>query len=84
MLPISRIFLCPLLHLPKSHGFDAPKSQFPITPFERSRWRGGRFACYTPRVMLQRGVLIQRFRFRLILATAFNSVNYSQKSIQIP
>ena len=56
----------------------------PIIPFERSRWRGGRYACYTLRVMPQRGVLIQRFRFRLILATAFNSVNYSQKSIQIP
>ena len=33
---------------------------------------------HTPRVMPQRGVLIHRFRFRLILATAFNSVNYSQ------
>jgi hypothetical protein len=54
----------------------------PIIPFERSRWRGGRYAYYTLRVMPQRGVLIHRFR--LILATAFNSANYSQKSIQIP
>ena len=52
--------------------------------FERSRWRGRRFACYTPRVMPQRGVLVQRVRFRVILATAFNSVDYSQKSIEIP
>jgi len=53
-------------------------------PLERSRWRGRRFACYTPRVMPQRGVLVQRVRFRVILATAFNSVDYSQKSIEIP
>jgi hypothetical protein len=59
-------------------------SQLPITPFERSRWRGRRFACYTPRVMPQPGVLVQRFRFRVIFATAFNSVNYSHKSIEIP
>src|ERR1700730_38393 len=26
----------------------------PIRPFERSRWRGGRYACYTPQVMPQR------------------------------
>jgi hypothetical protein len=26
---------------------------FPITAFERSRWRGGRFACYAPHVMPQ-------------------------------
>ena len=51
---------------------------------QRSRWRGGRFACYTPRAMPQRGVLIQRFRFRTIFATAFKSVDYGQKSIQIP
>ncbi len=34
--------------------------------------------------MPQRGVLVQRVRFRVILATAFNSVDYSQKSIEIP
>jgi hypothetical protein len=28
--------------------------------------------------------LVQRFRFRFILATAFNSIDYSQKSIEIP
>ena len=56
----------------------------PITPFERSRWRGGRFACYTPRVMQQHGVLIDLIRFWLILATAVNSVDYRRKSIQIP
>ncbi len=38
----------------------------------------------SPRVMPQRGVLVQRVRFRVILATAFNSVDYSQKSIEIP
>jgi hypothetical protein len=28
--------------------------QFPVTALERSRWRGGRFACYAPHVMPQR------------------------------
>jgi hypothetical protein len=51
-------------------------SQLPDAPFERSRWRGGRYACYTPRVMLQRGVLNEFIRFRLILATDVNSVGY--------
>jgi hypothetical protein len=59
-------------------------SQLPIIPFERSLWRGGRYACYTPRVLLQRGVLNGFIRFRLILATAVNSVDYTRKSIQIP
>jgi hypothetical protein len=31
-----------------------PCGLLPGTPFERSRWRGGRFACYAPRVMPQR------------------------------
>jgi len=59
-------------------------SHIPITRFERSRWRRGRYACSTPRVMLQRGVLNDFIRFRLILATAVNSVDYRRKSIQIP
>jgi hypothetical protein len=46
--------------------------QFPVIPFERSRWRGGRQACYTPRVMLQRGVMNDFICFPLItvLSTA--------------
>src|SRR6266404_399145 len=46
--------------------------QFPVNPFERSRWRGGRLACYTPRVMPQRGVTNDFIRFPLItvLSTA--------------
>jgi len=56
----------------------------PKTVFERSRWRGGRCACYTPRVMPQRGIMIPRFRFRVISAAALNSVDYSPKSIEIP
>jgi len=35
-------------------------------------------------VIPQRGVLVQLFRFRFILVTAFNSVDRSQKSIKIP
>jgi len=63
---------------------DDVVSQFPGTPFEQSRSRGGRFAWLIPRVKVQRGVLMQRSRFRFILATTFNSVDYSQESIQIP
>jgi hypothetical protein len=59
-------------------------SHIPVIPFERSRWRGRRYACYTPRVMPQRGFLFHCFRFRSILATPFNSIDYSQKSIEIP
>jgi len=38
-----------------------------------SRSSSGRFACYTPRVMPQRGVLIDRFHFWPIFATAVKS-----------
>jgi len=49
--------------------------QFPANPFERSRWRGGRQACYTPRVMLQSDVLNNFIRFPLItvLSTSLHS-----------
>src|ERR1700688_2558848 len=42
-------------------------SHVPIVPFERSRWRGRRFACYAPRVMPQPGIFIDLIRFCLIL-----------------
>jgi hypothetical protein len=58
--------------------------QFPITASERSRWRGGRFACYAPPVMPQRDAMTGPIRFRSILATAVNSIDYKRKSIQIP
>jgi hypothetical protein len=64
---------------PSIHCFGRQKWEIPIFPFERSRWRGGRYGFYTPRVMPQRSVLMQCFRFRFILATPFNSVNCSQK-----
>ena len=42
---------------------------------ELSRWRGGRVACYTPRVIPQPDVLIHVFHFRFVLATILNSVD---------
>jgi len=33
------------------------------SPFERSRWRGGRFACYAPHVMPQGRAFNCDFRF---------------------
>ena len=65
-------------------GPRAAKSHIPIIPFERSRWRGRRFACYTPRVMPQLSVLILLFHFRPIFGTPVNCVNYRRKSIQFP
>ena len=62
----------------------ATSCQLPIIAFERSRWRGRRFACYTPRVMPQGGFLNCFFHFRLIFVTAVNSVDYRRKSIQFP
>ena len=56
----------------------------PITPFERSRWRGGRYACYTLAVMPHQGVLYRDFRFCVILATTVKSVGYRRESIQFP
>src|SRR5580704_9656629 len=40
--------------------------QVPITRLERSRWRGGRFACYAPQVMLQGSAFSFDFCFSLI------------------
>jgi hypothetical protein len=37
--------------------------QFPVTPFELSRWRGGRFACYAPEVMPKGRTFNCDFRF---------------------
>ena len=36
-----------------ANGLPTP---FTVTVFERSRWRGGRFACYAPHVMPQHKV----------------------------
>jgi len=58
--------------------------QIPLRPSERSRWRGGCYARHTTPVKPQRGVLIPRFRFRVISATVFDSKDYSLKSIEIP
>jgi len=48
--------------------------------FEPSRWRGRRFACYTPRVMPQLDVLTHVSHFRPVL----NCVAYKAKAHSIP
>jgi hypothetical protein len=51
------------------------------TPFERSRWRGGRYACDTPNIMGFRSVLN---RLSPILLIRLPSACCRRKSIQFP
>jgi len=50
----------------------ASNSYLPRTPFEPSRWRGGRFACYAPHVMQQGNAYNCDFRFPLIFLSMQN------------
>src|SRR5271154_6570228 len=51
---------------------------------ERSRWRGGRFACYAPHVMPQRSAFNSGFRFSLYFLSRAKSIDYRGKKIQFP
>ena len=51
---------------------------------ERSRWRGGRFACYAPHVMLQRKTFNFDSRFSLIFLSQAKSIDCKRKKIQFP
>jgi hypothetical protein len=57
---------------------------FPITAFERSRWRDGRFACYAPHVMPQGRAFNCDFRFSLIFLSQAKSTGCKRKKIQFP
>jgi len=57
---------------------------FPDSSFERSRWRGGRFACYAPHVMLQGRAFNCDFRFSLIFLSHAKSIGCKRKRIQFP
>jgi hypothetical protein len=52
--------------------------------FERSRWRGGRFACYAPHVMPQGRAFNFDFRFSLIFVSPAKSISCKRKRIQFP
>jgi hypothetical protein len=58
--------------------------KLPVTRLERSRWRGGRFACYAPHVMLQGSAFNFDFRFSLILLSHAKSIGCKRKRIQFP
>jgi hypothetical protein len=58
--------------------------KFPVTAFERSRWRDGRFACYAPHVMLQGRAFNCDFRFSLIFLNQAKSAGCKRKKIQFP
>ncbi len=58
--------------------------QFPIRALERSRWRGGRFACYAPHVMQQRSAFNSDFRFSLHFLSHAKSIDCRGKKIQFP
>jgi hypothetical protein len=45
-----------------------------VTALGRSRWRGGRFACYAPHVMPQGRAFNCDFRFSLVLTTQAKSI----------
>src|SRR5437879_6017631 len=67
-----------------SRHLASRKSQSPRTPFERSRWRGGRFACYAPDVMPQGNAFNCDFRFSLIFLSHAKSIGCRRKKIQFP
>jgi hypothetical protein len=56
----------------------------PVSAFERSRWRGGRFACYGSHVMLQGRAFNCDFRFPLIFISHAKSIGCKRKRIQFP
>jgi hypothetical protein len=58
--------------------------QSPRTPFERSRWRGGRFARYAPSVMPQGSACNGDFRFSVIFLSSAKSIGCKRKKIQFP
>ena len=59
-------------------------AQLPRTPFERSRWRGGRFACYAPDVMPQGRAFNCDSRFSLIFLSHAKSIGCRREKIQSP
>jgi len=64
--------------------FLAPESTSAVIPFERSRWRGRRFACYAHHVMPQGGAFNCDFRFSLISVSHAKSIDCRRKKIQFP
>ena len=80
-----------LSNKPFANESEAPKAQdketdpqFPVSAFERSRWRGGRFACYALQVMPQRSASNSKFRFSLFFLSPAKSLDYRGKRIQLP
>jgi hypothetical protein len=55
-----------------------------VCAFERSRWRGGRFACYALQVMPQGRAFNCDFRFPLIFLSPAKSIGCKRKRIQFP
>jgi hypothetical protein len=58
--------------------------QFPITAFERSRRRGGRFARYARDIMLDYEVLNRNLRSPLTFLSNAKSIGCGRKKIQSP
>jgi hypothetical protein len=56
----------------------------PGTPFERSRWRGRRFACYAQHVMPQGGAFNCDLRSALIFVSPAKSLDCKRKKIEFP
>jgi hypothetical protein len=79
--PTALALLVLSLQLPKRSRSDSTSQ---ITAFERSRWRGGRFACYAPHVMPQRSAFNCDFRFPLIFLSHAKSIGCKRKKIQFP
>jgi len=67
-----------------SQGPDVNRTTSTVTALERSRWRGGRFACYAQHVMPQGGAFNCDFRFSLILLSHAKSIDCRRKRIQFP
>src|ERR1700756_5457012 len=76
------IITSPFLHQDGQRTFTSWLLNMPST--QRSRWRGGRFACYAPRVMPQGRPFNCDFRFSLISLSHAKSIGCKRKEIQFP
>jgi hypothetical protein len=56
--------------------------KLPRTSFERSRWRGGLFACYAQHVMPQGGAFHRDSRFSLFFVSPAKSLDCRRKKIE--
>jgi len=85
--PFHRLFSCRHARGARESG-NRPPGYWNLScrelSFERSRWRGRRFACYAQHVMPPGGAFNCDFRFCPILVSRAKSIYCRRKKIQFP